>query len=217
MHHTTAQKLKIKQGCRLLTIHAPLEFESKLGLLPLGVKISDSLTEFDQVHLFVKNCAELKNDMKKVITLVRNEVICWIYFPKATSKIQTDLTRDKGWEEFSNLNMKWLSLISFDETWSSFCIRAKTESDKKKITSNANIQISNYVDTKTRMAQLPDDMAMELKKHAKLELFFNSMSFTHKKEYIEWIVTAKKMETRLARLQKFIELLKNYLKNKSRQ
>ena len=39
------------------------------------------------------------------------------------SKIQTDLTRDKGWESLSKLDLKWITLISVDETWSAFALR----------------------------------------------------------------------------------------------
>jgi uncharacterized protein YdeI (YjbR/CyaY-like superfamily) len=37
--------------------------------------------------------------------------------------------------------------------------------------------------------------------------FFESLSFTHRKEYCRWITEAKKDETRARRLDKAIELL----------
>jgi hypothetical protein len=59
-------------------------------------------------------------------------VICWIHYPKGSSGIQTDLTRDKGWENLLKENLHWLSLISFNETWSAFGMRLKTEADELK-------------------------------------------------------------------------------------
>jgi uncharacterized protein YdeI (YjbR/CyaY-like superfamily) len=51
-------------------------------------------------------------------------------------------------------------------------------------------------------------------KHKQASVFFNSLAFTHKREYVEWIVGAKKDDTRQVRLQTIIEKLtagkKNY-------
>jgi hypothetical protein len=47
----------------------------------------------------------------------------WISYPKGTSKLQTDLTRDKGWEPLAGSDLMWLSLVSVDDTWSAFGLR----------------------------------------------------------------------------------------------
>jgi len=46
-----------------------------------------------------------------------------------------------------------------------------------------------------------------MKPHKGLEDFFYSMSFTHKREYVEAIVDAKKPETRQRRIEKMIEMV----------
>ncbi|MEJ0101198.1 MAG: YdeI/OmpD-associated family protein [Bacteroidota bacterium] len=60
---------------------------------------------------------------------------------------------------------------------------------------------------------MPDDLAAALKKNKKESAFFDSLSFTNKKEYIEWIVTAKRKETRMERVQGTIERLGKLWKN----
>src|SRR5215216_4890389 len=115
---STAQKLKIKEGYSILTINAPADLKKNLGDLPFTVSISDKAKNFDQIHWFVKDKATMEKDLKKVLPLVKDDVVCWIYYPKGSSKIQTDLTRDKGWEALLKNDLQWLSLISFDETWS---------------------------------------------------------------------------------------------------
>ena len=127
---TTAQKLKIKEGYTLLTLHAPATFKAALGALPAGVKISSTAKAFNQMHWFVKDKAQMEEELEQVLSLVKDDVVCWIYYPKGTSKMQTDLTRDKGWDELLKHNMQWISLVSFDETWSAFGMRQKTEKDK---------------------------------------------------------------------------------------
>ena len=75
----------------------------------------------------------IDKELNAVLKLIKDEVLCWIYYPKGSSKIQTDLTRDKGWESIlKHHELQWTSLISFDETWSTFGCRLKTEKDRKK-------------------------------------------------------------------------------------
>src|SRR3982751_3100871 len=124
MASSTAQKLRIREGATLLTLHAPPEFKKHVGSLPPGVKISDSAKDYDQVHWFVKDKAQLHKELNKALSMVKNDVICWIYYPKGTSKIQTDLTRDKGWETLlKHDHLQWISLVSFNDTWSVFGMR----------------------------------------------------------------------------------------------
>jgi hypothetical protein len=94
MAASTAQKLKVKEGLALLTINAPADFKDNLGPLPDGVKISPSIKAPNQVHWFVRNKAEMEEGLKDVLPWVKDDVVCWIYYPKGSSKVQTDLTRD---------------------------------------------------------------------------------------------------------------------------
>lgn len=213
MPTTTAQKLKIKEGNIILTINAPSNYKKSLGPLPAGVKITESTKVFNQVHWFVKNKTEMEKGVQKVLSLVKGEVICWILYPKGTSGIQTDLNRDSGWEELLKHDMQWINLVSFDDTWSAFGMREKTEADKKKAAKPKERAVFEYVDPKTKTVKLPDDFAAALKKNKKQEAFFNSLSFTNKKEYIEWIVSAKREETRNERVNASIERLEKEWKN----
>lgn len=213
MASTNAQKLKIKESTGILTVNAPSDYGKLLGPLPTGSKITDSGKTFDQIHWFVKDKAQMEKELKKVLPLIKSKVICWVFYPKSTSKIQTDLTRDKGWNELLKHEFQWISLISFDDTWSAFGIRQKTEADKKKEAKRAVRPIFDYVDPKTKTVTLPDDFATALKKNKKQEAFFDTLSFTNKKEYIEWIVMAKKEETRNERIKASIERLGKEWKN----
>jgi len=50
-----------------------------------------------------------------------------------------------------------------------------------------------------------------MKKHGVRE-FFDSLSYTNRKEYCRWITEAKKEETRAARLEKAIAMLRKGVK-----
>jgi len=211
-----SDKLRIKPKDILLTLNAPADFKKGLKDLPAGVKITETGKDYNQGHWFVMNQAQMQKDLNKVMKLVKPEVVVWVYYPKGTSGIQTDLNRDKGWDVLMKENDKltWISLISFDDTWSVFGLRAKTEADKKKETRPApEREIFKWVNPQTKEVKLPDDVAAALKKSKKQLEFFNTLSFTNKKEYLEWIVTAKQEKTRSERIDGTIERLGKQWKN----
>ena len=211
-----ADKLKIKPKFSLLTINAPANFKKRLEVLPAEVKITDVGKDYDQVHWFVMNKAQMEKEMSKVMKLVKPEVIVWVYYPKGTSKIQTDLTRDKGWDCLlaEGDKLTWISLISFDDTCSVFGFRAKNDADRKKEAKpKVEREIFNWVNPQTKEVRLPDELTAALKKNKKLEAYFHALAFSHKKEYIEWIVTAKREETKAERVKGTIERLTKGWKN----
>ena len=123
-------KLRIKPKDVLLTLNAPADFKKDLWPLPTGVTISTNIKNYQQVHWFVLNKAQMEKEMDKVLKMVTGDITCWIYYPKGTSKIQSDLTRDKGWEKLlKHDELSWISLISFNDTWSTFAFRLKNEAE----------------------------------------------------------------------------------------
>ena len=130
MANTIADKLRIKAMEKLLTINAPADFKKGLIGIPAGVKIFTAGKDYDQVHWFVLNKAQLEKEVSKLMKLVKPDLIVWIYYPKGTSNIQTDLTRDKGWDCLmaESDKLKWINLISFDDTWSVFWFPGKDRS-----------------------------------------------------------------------------------------
>jgi Bacteriocin-protection, YdeI or OmpD-Associated len=215
MPSTITQKLKIKEGDTLLTLHAPAEFKKQLATIPPGVKIITEGKTYNQVHWFVVNKAQIEKELKKILALIKEDVICWIYYPKGSSAIQTDLTRDKGWDALlaHSDKLTWISLIAFDETWSAFGCRLKTIADKNKEAKPKERPILQYIDAATKTIRLPEDLAVLLKKNKTAADFFNSLSFTNRKEYVEWIVTAKQEVTRKSRIDGTLERLNKQWKN----
>ncbi len=153
--------------------------------------------------------------MSKVMKLLQENITVWVYYPKGSSKLQTDLTRDKGWDCLLSESdrLTWISLVSFNETWSVFGFRPKTAADKKKEANSTEREIFKWVDPATKKISLPDDFALALKKNKAEAAFFSTLSFTNKKEYLEWIVTAKRPETRADRISGSIERLAKTWKN----
>lgn len=216
MPQSLTQKLRIQPDCRLLVFNAPAGFDQKLGKLPPGARILDKSARPDQVHWFVQNRAQLEKEFSRVMKLLRPGVTIWVYYPKGSSGMQTDLSRDKGWDCLMKEKDKlsWINLVSFDATWSVFGFRAKTEADlKKEALPGKEREILKWADSATKTIRLPVDLARALSKNKKLGDYFHSLAFSHKREYVEWIVTAKKDETRQKRIEGTLERLAKQWKN----
>jgi uncharacterized protein YdeI (YjbR/CyaY-like superfamily) len=91
----------------------------------------------------------------------------------------------------------------------------KTGADKKKGEKRPERAVFNYVDPGTKSVSLPEDLASALKSNKKAAAFFEALSFTNKKEYISWIISAKREETRKQRLTATLERLGKGWKNPS--
>jgi hypothetical protein len=121
---TLAKKLKLKPGQRAAIIGAPEGYIDSLRPLPEQLELSQQLDgTFDWVQIFVKNQADVAQLFPKVVQTLNPESMLWVSFPKGTSKIQTDLTRDRGWDVVQQADLKWINLISINETWSAFSLR----------------------------------------------------------------------------------------------
>jgi hypothetical protein len=119
-----AKKMKLKPGQRAAVINAPQGYLEELSPLPLGAEVKEQLEgEFDWVQIFVKNQVELAAAVPQIVRALKPDSLLWISFPKGTSKIQTDLTRDKGWDSLQQADLKWTNLISVNDTWSAFSLR----------------------------------------------------------------------------------------------
>ena len=62
-------------------------------------------------------------------------------------------------------------------------------------------------DTLPRVVTVPDDFREALQQVPEIAAFFQKMSYTHQKEYVNWIVEAKRAETRQRRIKKAIEMM----------
>jgi uncharacterized protein YdeI (YjbR/CyaY-like superfamily) len=60
-----------------------------------------------------------------------------------------------------------------------------------------------------RELEVPDDITAALKKNQRALAAFEAFSYSHRKEYVEWIVEAKKDETRQRRLMTAIDWMAN--------
>jgi uncharacterized protein YdeI (YjbR/CyaY-like superfamily) len=63
-------------------------------------------------------------------------------------------------------------------------------------------------DAEARVVEVPADLAEALAGDSTARKRFEALSFTHRKEYVRWIETVKKQETRRSRIVKTVEMLR---------
>lgn len=70
------------------------------------------------------------------------------------------------------------------------------------------IKVTLAEDTEERTVEIPADLQKALKKNKTAKAIFEKLSYTHRREYVNWIEEAKMLETRARRIEKTIEMLK---------
>jgi bifunctional DNA-binding transcriptional regulator/antitoxin component of YhaV-PrlF toxin-antitoxin module len=84
---------------------------------------------------------------------------------------------------------------------------------RKEIREAAGIAVGDELrielerDDEPRTVDVPDDLAAALGPEERT--FLDSLAFTHRREYVEWIEEAKREETRRSRIVKAVELLRH--------
>jgi len=73
------------------------------------------------------------------------------------------------------------------------------------------VDVVVWKDDEIRTLEVPAEFKARMEQ-AKLLPFFETLSYTHRKEYCRWITEAKKEETRQNRLAKAIEMLRKGVK-----
>jgi hypothetical protein len=89
-----------------------------------------------------------------------------------------------------------------------YCIPVRKEvREAVGISAGDLITVTLEPDVEPRTVLVPDDLARSLRRHKGAQAAFEAMSFTHRKEYVQWIEGAKRPETRAKRIAQTIDRL----------
>lgn len=75
------------------------------------------------------------------------------------------------------------------------------------------VEVTVEKDEEERIVELPEDFKCMIESDSEVNEFWKSLSFSMQKKYVTWITSAKKEETRKARVEKALEKLRNKEKN----
>lgn len=70
------------------------------------------------------------------------------------------------------------------------------------------VDLTVELDHEERVVNLPEDLKELLAKYPEEKKHFDSLAYSHKKEYVNWLISAKREVTRQSRLKKLMEMLK---------
>jgi len=109
------KKLLIKPGYRSMVVNPPDGYLARLGSVVLENELKG---KFDFIHLFVRNKDEVDRIGPIAVEAVMPEGVLWISYPKGSSKIKTDINRDKGWDTIKAMGFEGVAQVSIDDIWS---------------------------------------------------------------------------------------------------
>jgi hypothetical protein len=218
---TLIQKLKTKTGA-IAVINSPKDLLGEFKSFKPTVSIPPGAKEyFDFVLLFATNSKELERTWKRLISALKEDAVFWVAYPKKSSGVLSDLAgmSSGGWAVYAGSPWQPVASASIDDTWTGirFKLSPNLENDRK---SRASEEIRDadgtlVVDRINRVVHPPKDLARVLSNHPGAKAFFDGLAFTHKREYVTWIIEAKKSETRAKRIESALEKIVSSKKNPS--
>ncbi len=124
MKNPVARKLGMNPGMRALIIAPPPGYLKLLAPVPDGLTVSsraDGMYPFVQV--FATRLAEIRTFAKKLPKHAAPNALVWISYPKKTSKVEGDLSRDVIREAMSGTGWRAVSIVAIDKIWSALRFR----------------------------------------------------------------------------------------------
>ncbi|HEX8024481.1 YdeI/OmpD-associated family protein [Mucilaginibacter sp.] len=213
-----AKKLQIKPNSRWLLQNAPSGYTDSLSPLPDNANLIFSTDgEFNGIQLFVTNSTELASELRVITPLLKADTVFWIIYPKKNSGIQTDLEMMSNWDAPAQYGLRPVASAAVNEVWTALRFRPV---EAVKVSEGRNEAVRNnehsaYIDVDNKTVTLPDYIKETLEQYPGVFNYFHSLAYSHKKEYVLWILTAKQEKTRQDRLTKMVEMLQNKKKNPS--
>ena len=200
------KKLRIDIDKPLWLINLPDKLEPVFSGLNIKEKPGRE-KPIGQVILFALDSRALAYELTRLTDYISHDTLFWICYPKKSGSFTSDLILMKSWDIMLQSGYRGQTSVSFDNDWTAMRF---TNAPRKK-PSDCEIPMAERkaegIDFVNRTVQLPADALAAVNKYKGMNDFFNSLSFTHKKEYVTAITDARKEETRKRRIEKTVEML----------
>ena len=211
MSETLLEKLQLKDEKNLLIQGLPSSIEKQFVKLTFAKNITPLLKsrKIDFALIFAFNESQLISIINEVLPSLQEEGKLWVAYPKKTSKIATTLNRDCSWECITHAGFESVRQVALDHVWTAMRFK-KTNQISRLARASINgevLETAKAVSYEKRVVQPPSDFIKELNHSKVASHFFDKLSTTNKKEYVTWITSAKKEETRSRRMDAAIDKL----------
>lgn len=208
---TVLEKLQLGDEKNLLIQGLPSTIEKQFAKLSFAKNVTPLLKarRIDFALVFAVNQNQLKSIVREVVPALHDEGKFWIAYPKQTSKIVSDLSRDCSWTCLDEMGFESVRMVALDHVWCA--VRFKPKEQIKRMASDPLVEA--HVNKETREVIVPAELHDQFALYPDARCFFEQLSYTNRKEYVTWYLAAKKPETRSARLQAMVEKLMEGKKN----
>lgn len=115
-----SSKIGIEANTRIIAVNPPENYPALLSGLPEGVRfigLGDNKAA-ENIHIFVQNREELFHSISVSKSFLDKEGKLWIFFPKRTSRIRTDIDFDFLLHFAKDSGMTNVQLTDIDIMWS---------------------------------------------------------------------------------------------------
>ena len=130
-----AKKLGLRPGMHALIIGPPHGYLKLIAPLPDGVSVShvaDGIHPF--VQFFATRASEVKKSVPKLLRHAAGGALVWIAYPKKTSGLDSDLSREAVRDAMSGTGWRAVSIVAIDKVWSA--LRFRPTKDVKSRSAN---------------------------------------------------------------------------------
>ena len=119
MTQTVFEKLQLKEEKNLLVQGLPSSIEKQFAKISFSKSVTPLLKsrKIDFALVFAINQNQLTNIMQDVLPAMHNDGKLWIAYPKATSKIVSDLNRQCTWNCLKSKGFDNVQETELDHVW----------------------------------------------------------------------------------------------------
>lgn len=119
------KKLRLLPNQRALILNPPEGYLARLQPPPDGCVLHTSADGgvYDFVQIFATTSADLTAHFPALFAHFAEDAIFWACYPKTSSGVETDLTRDVGWQVVYQAGYGGIASVSIDDIWSGLRFR----------------------------------------------------------------------------------------------
>ncbi len=193
------EKLNLKDEKNVLIQGLPSSIEKQFAKLSYAKNVTPLLKsrKIDFALLFAIHQNQMCAILNDVFPALHTETKLWIAYPKAASKIASDLNRDCNWQILQDHDYEAEGEVVLDHVWSAICFK-KLDIAQDSVSADEE---RNNVEFDKRLIKLPAELEIFFIKHKKAKDFFKSLPEISQKEYVSWIEEAKRADTKKRRLE----------------
>lgn len=120
MSQTVFEKLQLTDEKNLLIQGLPSSIEKQFSKLSFAKNMTPLLKtrKIDFALVFAVNENQLNGILNDVMPSLKDDSKFWIAYPKATSKIATDLCRESSWNQLTCAGYESIERVELDHVWS---------------------------------------------------------------------------------------------------